>query len=96
MALMIVINCTFIVIKNNIFFFWRMNLCILMCVTFSYVPWLSCIFFFYRDASLFDLLNEVINKHTDRHLKADDTLLKIKIRGLLIKTLKVLSVLRMR
>ena len=42
------------------------------------------------------ILNKVINEHTDRHLKADDTLLKITIRGLLIKTLKVLSVPRMR
>ena len=51
MALLTVINCTFTVIKSNIFF-WRMNLCILMCVTFSYVPWLSCLFFFYRDVWL--------------------------------------------
>ena len=42
------------------------------------------------------ILNKVINKHKDRYLKADDTLLKITIRGLLIKTLKVLSVPRMR
>ena len=42
------------------------------------------------------ILNKVINKHTDRYLKVDDTLLKITIRGLLIKTLKVLSVPRMR
>ena len=34
------------------------------------------------------ILNKVINKHTDCHLKVDDTLLKITIRGLLIKTLK--------
>ena len=42
------------------------------------------------------ILNKVINKHTDRYLKDDDTLLKITIRGLLIKMLKVLSVPRMR
>ena len=42
------------------------------------------------------ILNKVIDKHTDRHLKVDDTLLKITIRGLLIKTLKVLSVPRIR
>ena len=51
MALLTIINCTFIVIKNNIYF-WRMNLCIMMCVTSSYVPWLSCLFFFYRDVWL--------------------------------------------
>ena len=42
------------------------------------------------------ILNKVIDKHTDRPLKVDDTLLKIIIRGLLIKTLRVLSVPRMR
>ena len=30
------------------------------------------------------ILNSVINEHTDCYLKADDTLLKITIRGLLI------------
>ena len=97
MALLIVINCTFIGIKK-IFIFWSMNLCILMCVTFSYVPWLSCLLFFYRDAPL--LIYEDIkqsNQQTHkRHLKADDTLLKITIRGLLIKTLKVLNIPRVR
>ena len=44
MTLLTVINCTFIAIKNNIFF-KRMNFCILTCVTFSYVPWLSCFSF---------------------------------------------------
>ena len=80
MALLIVINCTFIGIKA--IFFWRMNLCIMMCATFSYVPWLSCLFFFYRDALFFlfmRILNKVTNKHTYRHLKADDPLLKITI-----------------
>ena len=42
------------------------------------------------------ILNKIIHKHTDRHLKADDTLFKITIRGLLIKTLKVLSIPSMR
>ena len=42
------------------------------------------------------ILNKVINKHKNRHLKDDDTLLKIIIRGLMIKTLKVLSVPRVR
>ena len=42
------------------------------------------------------MLNNVINEHTDCYLKANDTLLKITIRGLLIETLEVLSVLRMR
>ena len=42
------------------------------------------------------ILNQVINDHTDCYLKADNTLLKIIIRGLLIETLEVLSVPRMR
>ena len=98
MALLIVINCIFIGIKR-IFFFLSMNLCILNCVIFSVVSWLSCLFFFYRDALLFlfiRMLNKVINEHTDCYLKADDTLLKITFRGLLIETHEVLSVPRMR
>ena len=51
MTLLIVINCTFIGIKK-MFLFWRMNLCILMSVTFSYIPWLSYLFLFYQDAPL--------------------------------------------
>ena len=42
------------------------------------------------------ILNRVINEHTDFYLKADDTLLKITIRGLLIESFEVLSVLRVR
>ena len=41
------------------------------------------------------MLNKVINEHTYCYLKSDDTLLKITIRGLLIETLEVLSILRM-
>ena len=42
------------------------------------------------------ILNRVINEHTDCYLKADDTLLKITIRGLLIESFEVLSVPRVR
>ena len=42
------------------------------------------------------ILNKVINEHTDCYLKADDTLLNITIRGLLIEPFEVLSVPRMR
>ena len=42
------------------------------------------------------ILNKIINEHTDCYLKAGDTLLKITIRGLLIKMLEVLSIPRMR
>ena len=45
-------------------------------------------------AFLFMRILNKVNSHT--YLKADDTLLKITIRGLLIKTLKVLSVPRVR
>ena len=97
MTLLIVINCTFIGIKK-IFLFWRMNLCILTCVTFSYVPWLSCLFSFTEMPRFFiygDIKQSNQQTHI-RHLKADDTLLKITIRGLLIKMLKVLSVPRVK
>ena len=96
MALLIVINCTFIGIKK--FFFSSMNLCILKCnflecflVVLSVFLLPRCLaFLFIR------ILNKVINKNTDGYLKADGTLLKITIQGLLIKTLEVLSVPRMR
>ena len=39
-------------------------------------------------------LNKVINEHTDCYPKADDTLLKITIRGLLIESFEVLNVPR--
>ena len=42
------------------------------------------------------MLNKIINERIDYYLKADDTLLKITIRGLLIETLEVLNVPRMR
>ena len=45
-------------------------------------------------AFLFMMILNKVNSHT--YLKFDDTLLKITIRGLLIKTLKVLSVPRVR
>ena len=40
--------------------------------------------------------DQIINKHTVRHPKTDNTLFKITTRGLLIKTLKVLSIPSMR
>ena len=39
------------------------------------------------------IFNKAINEHTDCYLKVDDTLLKITIRGLLIETFEMLSVL---
>ena len=41
-------------------------------------------------------LNKVINEHTGCYPKADDTLLNIIVRGLLIETFEVLNVPRMR
>ena len=40
--------------------------------------------------------DKIINKHTVRHPKIDNTLFKITTRGLLIKSIKVLSVPRVR
>ena len=74
-----------------------MNLCTLMYVTFS-LHSLPALFFFYRDARLFGMriLNRIIHKQTNHYLKADDTLFIITIRGLLVKTLYVLSIPSMR
>ena len=54
------------------------------------------VFLLSRCLTFIRMLNKVINEHTDCYLKADDTLLKIIIRGLLIETLEVLNVPRMR
>ena len=97
MALLIVINCTFIGIKNNIFCFGSINSCVMRCVIFSGATWTSCLLFFFLDPPLLDPYGyQVINEHRDCYLKADNTLLKIIIRGLLIEKLEVLSVPRMR
>ena len=63
-----------------------------------YLAELSAFFFFLRCLTFrsIRILNQVINEHTDCYLKADNTLLKIIIRGLLIETLEVFSVPRMR
>ena len=53
--------------------------------------------FFFLDPPLLDPYGyQVINEHRDCYLKADNTLLKFIIRGLLIEKLEVLSVPRMR
>ena len=97
MALLIVINCTFIGIKkkknlaHEFVYYDVCNFLVRSLVELSVFLLPRCpTFLFMR------ILNKVTNKHIDRHLKDDDTLLKITIRGLLIKTLKVLSVPRMR
>ena len=81
MMLLIVINCTFIVIK--IYFilnleFAHSDVCKLLV------------------HSLNATSDQIINKHTVRHSKTDNTLFKITIGGLLIKTFKVLSIPSMR
>ena len=53
MALLIVINYTFIGIKNNIFCFGNINLCILRCVIFSGASWPSCLLFFFVEMPYF-------------------------------------------
>ena len=97
MALLIVINCIFIGIKS--FFFLKHE--------FVYSKVCNFLKRFLAELSVFLLprcltflfirmLNKVINEHINCYLKADDTLLKITIRGLLIEMLEVLSVPRMR
>ena len=92
MTLLIVIYCTFIGIKNNIFFLKHESVYFEACNFLDYyLAKLSASFFL-----SIRILNKTINEHTDCYLKVDDTLLKITIRGLLIKMLEVLSIPRMR
>ena len=99
MALLIV-NCIFFEIKNNFFFlkheFLYSEVCnflrrFLVMLPAFLLP--ICLFFFFL---FIRILNKVINEHPDCYLKADDTLLKITIRGLLIGSFEVLSVPRVR
>ena len=93
MALLIVIDCTFIGIKNNIFFLKHESVYSEVCIFLGYyLAELSALFFFLS----IRILNKTINEHTDCYLKDDDTLLKITVRGLLIKTLELRSIPRMR
>ena len=78
MTLLIVINSTFIVIKRYFIF---LNL--------EFVHSDVCSLLVY---SLTVTSDQILNKHTVRHPKTDNTLFKITTRGLLIKTLKVLSI----
>ena len=96
MALLIVINCTFIGIKNNIFFFLAHEFVYSNACNFLVRCLAELSVFLLPRCLTFSFMRIIINKHTDRHLKADDTLFKITIRGLLIKTLKVLSIPSMR
>ena len=78
---MIVINCTFIEIKR----YFILNLEF----AHSYV----CKHLVH---SLTATSDQIINKLTVRHPKTDNTLFQITTKGLLIKTLKVLSISSMR
>ena len=82
MTLLIVINCTFIGIKRYIF---------LLNLEFTHSDVCNLLVHFLAETS-----DKIINKHTVHHLKTDNTLFKITTRGLLIKTLKVLSMPSMR
>ena len=46
-------------------------------------------------AELFETSNKITNKRSVRHPKTDNALFKITNRGLLIKTLKVFSIISM-
>ena len=81
MTLLIVINCTFIGIKR--FFFLNLE--------FTHSDVCNLLVHFLAETS-----DKIINEHTVHHPKTDNTLFKITTRGLLIKTLKVLSVPRVK
>ena len=73
-----------------------MNLCAPKCNFLGRFLAELSVFLLSRCLTFIRMLNKVINEHTNCYLKADDTLLKIIIQGLLIETLEVLSVPRMR
>ena len=52
----------------------------------------ACNFLAHSLAELSETSDKIINKRTVRHPKTDNTLFKITSQGLLIKTLKVLSI----
>ena len=81
MTLLIVINCTFIVIKRC-FIFWNHEL----------AHFDVCNFPAHSMAELFEEFNKITNKRSVRHPKTDNALFKTTNRGLLIKTLKVFSI----
>ena len=86
MTLFIVINCTFIVIKKNFLSF----------LNHEFAHSGVCNFLVHSLAEPSEMFDKIINKHTVRHPKTDNTLFKITTRGLLIKKLKVLSIPSMR
>ena len=51
-----------------------------------------CNFLAYSLVELFETSDKIIYKRTVRHPKIDSTLFNITTRGILIKTLKVLSI----
>ena len=77
MTLLIVIDCTFIGIKSNIFFLLKHESVYSEVCNFLgyYLAELSAFFFILS----IGILHKTINEHTDCYLKADDTLLKITI-----------------
>ena len=99
MALLIVMQLYLHWNKEQYILFWKHKFVYSEVCNFlgCYLAELSA-FFFLRCLTFrsIRILNKVINEHTDCYLKADNTLLKIIIRGLLIETLEVLSVPRMR
>ena len=62
----------------------------------EFVHYDVCNFLVHSLAELSETYDKIINKHTVRRPKIDNTLFKITTRGLLIKTLKVLSIPSMR
>ena len=86
MTLLFVINYTFIGIKRDFLFFFSHE--------FAHSD--VCNFLVHSLAKLSKMFDKIINKHTVHYLKTDNTLFKITTRGLLIKTLNVLSIPSMR
>ena len=75
---------------NQLYLYWNKERFSFLSHEFTYSD--VCNFLAHSLAELSVTSNKIINKRTVRHPKTDNTLFKITSRGLLIKTLKVLSI----
>ena len=75
---------------NQLYLYWNKERFSFLSHEFAHSD--VCNFLAHSLAELSETFDKIINKHTVRHPKTDNTLFKITTRGLLIKTLKVLSI----
>ena len=85
MTLLIIIECNLIGIKRDFFF-----------LNHELAHSNICNFLVHPLAELSETSDKTINKYTFCHPETDNTLFKVTTQGLLIKTLKMLSIPSMR